>query len=126
RRELGAVHVIDLDVGGLEHAMRAVLVGAGLVATGELDGHGAALPPFAGDALRERDLTASRGGSPTSSRSRSGVSRDALAALSHMSPKSHQAAVLLVHGIGEQRRGDTLQEFGGTLVDPARQWVGVQ
>jgi hypothetical protein len=42
-----------------------------------------------------------------------------------MAPQTHDAAVLFVHGIGDQHRGDTLDEFGGSLIDRARQWFGV-
>lgn len=35
-------------------------------------------------------------------------------------------AVLFVHGIGEQKRGATLAEFGGSLVDSARVWFGAE
>ena len=41
-----------------------------------------------------------------------------------MTPQRYDSAVLFVHGIGEQRRGATLGEFGGSLVDSARAWYG--
>lgn len=41
-----------------------------------------------------------------------------------MTPQRYDSAVLFVHGIGEQRRGATLAEFGGSLVDSARTWYG--
>ena len=36
----------------------------------------------------------------------------------------YDSAVLFVHGIGEQQRGATLGEFGGSLIDSARAWYG--
>lgn len=41
-----------------------------------------------------------------------------------MTSQRYDSAVLFVHGIGEQRRGVTLQEFGGSLVDSARARYG--
>jgi pimeloyl-ACP methyl ester carboxylesterase len=41
-----------------------------------------------------------------------------------MTSQHYDSAVLFVHGIGEQRRGATLEEFGGSLVDSARTWYG--
>jgi hypothetical protein len=41
-----------------------------------------------------------------------------------MTRKLHTLGVLLVHGIGEQPRGDTLLAFGEPLIESLRQWVG--
>lgn len=41
-----------------------------------------------------------------------------------MTSQRYDSAVLFVHGIGEQRRGATLEEFGGSLVDSARARYG--
>ena len=41
-----------------------------------------------------------------------------------MTSQRYDSAVLFVHGIGEQQRGATLEEFGGSLVDSARAWYG--
>ena len=41
-----------------------------------------------------------------------------------MTSQRYDSAVLFVHGIGEQQRGATLGEFGGSLVDTARAWYG--
>jgi hypothetical protein len=43
-----------------------------------------------------------------------------------MSSNPQEGAVLFVHGIGEQRRGDTLTEFGGSLIWRAQQWLGAK
>ena len=43
-----------------------------------------------------------------------------------MTSQHYDCAVLFVHGIGEQRRGATLGEFGGSLVDSARRWYGAE
>jgi len=37
-----------------------------------------------------------------------------------MERQTYDSAVLLVHGIGEQKQGATLDEFGGALVGAAR------
>ena len=42
-----------------------------------------------------------------------------------MERQTYDSAVLLVHGIGEQKQGATLDEFGGALVGAARDWLGV-
>jgi len=41
-----------------------------------------------------------------------------------MERETYNSAVLLVHGIGEQQQGATLNEFGGALVGAARDWLG--
>src|SRR3954452_22033012 len=52
------------------------------------------------------------------------VSRADLAPRCRMTSHRYDSAVLFVHGIGEQQRGATLGEFGGSLVDSARAWYG--
>lgn len=43
-----------------------------------------------------------------------------------MTNEPSDTAVLFVHGIGEQKRGETLAEFGGSLVDSGRAWFGAE